>query len=145
MEAGAAYAAHAAPSMARVTRPVPPLRRRAAGWDLRFTPCIMNPGQTAGMGFHYVNEDLMDDHLDPAAPEALLYEADSQGRMRLVAVEYLVPFSIHPVTEAPPELFGLPFAPSMPLQVWGLHAWVWKSNPDGMHAPFNPEVSCENA
>ena len=28
---------------------------------------------------------------------------------------------------------------------WSLHAWIYKDNPtvpDGMFAPFNPDVSC---
>jgi hypothetical protein len=113
-----------------------------AGWTLQFTPCIMNPTQTAGMGFHYVNTSLLDGTLDVGSPEALLYEPGTDGKLGLVAVEYLIPFSIHPADAAPPELYGLPFSPSPAFQVWGLHAWVWKHNASGMHAPFNPDVSC---
>jgi hypothetical protein len=116
-----------------------------AGWTLQFTPCIMNPAGTAGMGFHYVNPDLLDGHLDVGEPEALLYVPETNGRLRLLAVEYLVPFTVHPATAAPPELYGLPFSPSPVFQVWGLHAWVWRHNADGMHAPFNPVVNCDNA
>jgi hypothetical protein len=97
------------------------------------------------MGFHYVNAALLDGTLDVAEPEALIYEPDANGRLRLVAVEYLVPFDAHAIDQPPPMLFGRPFSPSPAFQVWGLHAWVWKHNPSGMHAPFNPNVSCENA
>lgn len=117
-----------------------------AGWKIPFTPCIMNPTGTAGMGFHWVNEGLLKDggELDVAQPEALLYEPDASGRLRLVAVEYLVPFDVVPPTGQPPELYGLPFSPSPAFGVWGLHAWVWRNNESGMHAPFNPDVSCDN-
>jgi hypothetical protein len=26
--------------------------------------------------------------------------------------------------------------------VWALHVWVWKHNPSGMFADWNPQVSC---
>ena len=29
-------------------------------------------------------------------------------------------------------------------QLWGLHAWVWKENPSGMFANWNPNVTCAN-
>ena len=133
-------------SLRRATAPFHSFEKaQEAGWTLRFTPCIVSPAGAGGMGYHYVNEELMDATLDVATPEALLYEPDANGRLRLVAVEYLVPFDIHPHDAAPPELFGLPFARSMPFKVWGLHAWVWKHNPSGMHAPFNPVVDCDDA
>jgi hypothetical protein len=118
---------------------------REAGWFLQFTPCIVSPAGAGGMGFHYVNPDLMDFTQDVAAPEALLFEPDANGRLRLVAVEYLIPFSLHGPDESPPTLYGLPYAPSPAFEVWGLHAWVWKHNSSGMHAPFNPDVSCDDA
>lgn len=113
-----------------------------AGWSNQFTPCISSPTGAGAMGFHYVNNALVDGNLDVAAPEALIYEPTENGRLRLVAVEYIVPFSVVPSTGVPPTLYGLKFSPSAAFQVWGLHAWVWKHNPSGMHAPFNPEVSC---
>ena len=27
------------------------------------------------------------------------------------------------------------------LGIWALHAWIWRPNPGGMHADFNPQVS----
>jgi hypothetical protein len=29
-------------------------------------------------------------------------------------------------------------------QVWGLHVWIWKENPSGLFAPWNPRVTCKN-
>ncbi|HSJ64116.1 MAG TPA: hypothetical protein VK922_09535, partial [Gemmatimonadaceae bacterium] len=126
--AAADHAAHEAPAMGNLSadynKQLADLRRATApfhnfdkaveaGWSLQFTPCIMNPGQTAGMGYHYVNEDLADDAtLNVTQPEALLYEPDASGKLRLVAVEYIIPFSVHPSTAEPPELFGLQFSRS---------------------------------
>jgi len=107
------------------------------GW-VEFTPCI--DGEEGGMGYHYVNVNLLDGDLDPAAPEALLYEPTSNGRLRLVAVEYIVPYD---ESDGPPSLFGQVFHPGPP--GWTLHAWVWKNNPAGMFADWNPNVSCEHA
>ena len=28
---------------------------------------------------------------------------------------------------------------------YALHVWLWKSNPAGLFAPFNPNVSCAGA
>jgi hypothetical protein len=25
---------------------------------------------------------------------------------------------------------------------WSLHVWLWKDNPNGLFAAFNPDVSC---
>jgi hypothetical protein len=96
------------------------------------------------MGFHYINGGLLDDVLDPAAPEALVYAPDRNGKLKLVAVEYVIFQSVQPEQ---PELFGEGF---MDMTVnpfglppfWALHAWIWKDNPDGTFEPFNSAVSC---
>ena len=44
------------------------------------------------------------------------------------------------------ELFGgQKFKQNDTFQLWGLHAWVWKDNPSGMFADWNPRVTCEHA
>ena len=51
--------------------------------------CVTGPDQGA-MGVHYVNGPLVvDGQLDPEKPESLVYESRN-GRVRLVAVEYIV-------------------------------------------------------
>jgi hypothetical protein len=52
------------------------------------------------------------------------------------------------VDNAAPVLFGRVFdgpmpghAPGMPWH-YDLHVWVWKHNPGGIFAQFNPTVSC---
>lgn len=97
------------------------------------------------MGVHYVNGDLIkDDVLDLAKPEAVMYEPDAAGKMRLVAVEYIT-------TKGPAnlggQLFSLTGAPNrygLPA-FYELHVWAWKDNPKGPFADMNPRVSCRHA
>jgi hypothetical protein len=97
--------------------------------------CFDSPD--GGMGVHYVRH--IDDVLDANDPEALVYEVGRNGRVKLVAVEYIVPEEfVDP--GAPPMLFGemLHHHPFLPVYI--LHAWIWKTNPDGVFADFNPRV-----
>lgn len=91
-----------------------------------------------GMGQHYVNVDALDGVVDPLAPESLVYEI-VDGRLKLVGVEYIVPGGFVDPSN-PPELFGEHFHENTALGVWVLHAWLWKANPDGVFADFNPNV-----
>jgi hypothetical protein len=113
-------------------------RALAAGYQ-KFLPCFDDPS-AGGMGQHYVNFGLLDGTVDAAAPEALVYEVAPSGE-RLVAVEYLVPYTAVPSTAPPPTLFGAAFSRHDDLGVWALHAWIWRPNPAGMHADFNPRVA----
>lgn len=89
------------------------------------------------MGIHLVREDLLNDdnNLDPLAPEVLVYEPKKNGDYKLVAVEYMT------VGGERPSLFGHEFDDGPFPGTFALHAWVWKANPDGMFAPFNPNVA----
>ena len=59
------------------------------GW-IRATPCVSGP-QTGAMGVHVVSpERLGDAVLDPAKPEALIYEPQGNGYYQLVGVEFIV-------------------------------------------------------
>ena len=55
------------------------------------TGCVAHP--TAGaMGYHYFNKELIDDLVvDVSKPEGLVYAPASNGDLKLVAVEYVVP------------------------------------------------------
>jgi hypothetical protein len=97
------------------------------------------------MGFHYGNVGLIDGSVQVDQPELLLYEPEKNGQLRLVAVEYIIPYSFHSRASAAPVLFGQEFKRNDTFQLWGLHAWVWKENPSGMFASWNPNVTCENA
>lgn len=93
-----------------------------------------------GMGYHYADFGLLDGTFELTAPEVLLYEDSGNGR-RLVGVEYIV------ITGgAPPSGFTgsddvwAPAPPGFPPGTWTLHAWLWEGNPDGIFAPFNPNL-----
>ena len=126
----------------------------AAGYELGWvngsgvriiTGCVAHP--TAGaMGYHYFNQALVDDlAVDPLAPEVLVYESTPDGERRLVAVEWVVPGpNTNPpgVTDAP-RVLGMEMHILVPaVGFWLKHAWIWKHNPAGMFADFNPEVTC---
>lgn len=110
--------------------------------------CIASFDGTGAMGFHYINGGLLDGVVDPAAPEALVYAEDKKGKLRLVALEYVV-FAADWTDEHPPMLFGEMFmftdAPNryeIP-PFYALHAWIWEDNPSGTFASFNPNVTCD--
>jgi len=95
-----------------------------------------------GMGYHYVNTDLLDASLDVATPEAVLYEPGPNGQLRLVGLEYVIPKDAW--SGPPPVLLGQELKLNA-FDLWALHVWVWKRNPSGMYADWNPDVNCDNA
>lgn len=95
-------------------------------------------GATGGMGYHFVNPNNFG-VLDPTRPQALIYEPEQDGSMRLVAVEFIV---IAPESAPPPVLFDQAYHWNERFQIWALHAWVWRGNPHGVFADYNPNVSC---
>lgn len=115
----------------------------AAGWSAKITGCMVDP-TLGGMGFHYGNTALIDGTARVDQPELLLYEPEKNGNLRLVAVEYIIPYTFHSRESAPPVLFGKEFKQNDVFQLWGLHAWVWENNPSGMFANWNPNVNCDN-
>ena len=111
--------------------------------------CIDQP-DAGGMGFHLVNGDLVGDAVvDAATPEALLYISDAIGQPELVGVEYVVFAEAWDATsDEPPvvldqemHLVDAPNRYELPA-FYALHAWVWRSNPEGVFTDFNPTVSC---
>ncbi|MEP7055327.1 MAG: hypothetical protein ABI912_08780 [Actinomycetota bacterium] len=112
--------------------------------------CIDNPG-VGGMGIHYAKGALVaDPALNAAKPEVLVYAPESNGRLRLVALEYVVLQSAWEQAghAAPPTLFDQQFELVPAGNRYGLppfyelHAWIWKENPRGMFDDWNPRVSC---
>lgn len=98
--------------------------------------CFDSP--SGGMGLHYVRN--IDGVIDANDPEAMVYEVRPNGQIKLVAVEYIIPASeVDPAN--PPVLYGHTFHPHSFLPVYIMHVWVWKANPDGMFADFNPNVT----
>lgn len=115
--------------------------------------CIASLDGTGAMGFHYINGARLDKVLDPALPEVLVYAPDKHGRLKLAALEYVIFqgdwFADH-AAGTMPMLFGQDFMPNdgTRFQIppfFALHVWLFQDNPSGMFAPFNPNVSCDNA
>ena len=148
--------ASAASQIAQLRRLVAPFhdfdKAVAAGWSAQITPCLQSgdlpsaPG-TGAMGFHYGKVAFIQDGgvVNLVQPELLLYEPEKNGKLRFVGVEYIVPFTDHPASAAPPTLLGQRFAQVPEFQVWGMHIWVGRHNPSGIFAAWNPKVSCANA
>ncbi|WP_420628985.1 hypothetical protein [Candidatus Leptofilum sp.] len=118
---------------------------QAAGYDLvpGLDHCFDNPG-VGGMGYHYINLDILDLNVDPLRPEAMVYSTGQNGRLQLGAVEYVVPAAAWDAAghSEPPQLFGHHFHFNESLGVYALHAWIWKHNPAGMFEDWNPNVTC---
>jgi len=129
---------------------------KAAGYAPA-SPCEMTPASAGAswwagaMGIHFVNNALMKPGpLNPSKPPILVYLPTAGGGFQLVAAEYFKPDADQNVkTDGDrPTLFGRAFdgpmlghAPGMPIH-YDLHVWLWKHNPSGLFAPFNPEASC---
>lgn len=107
-------------------------------------PCVSGIDGGA-MGIHYVNGDLINDEkIDIAHPEAVMYEPGPDGKLELIAVEYITPKGpaelgghLFSFTNAP-NRYGLP-------AFYELHVWAWRQNPTGAFADMNPDVSCDAA
>lgn len=102
--------------------------------------CENRPGE-GPVGIVYYNPGrLLDGRIDPASPDALIYEPPrhERGRPKLVGVEFAVLDAGQPT----PSFFGHAFQREEEFGVYGLHAWIWRHNPEGMFAEANPKVSC---
>src|SRR4029079_4767231 len=106
------------------------------------TDCMVDP-TLGGMGVHFAKGSLIDGVMTPLEPEVLLYEPEQNGKMKLVAVEYIVPYSFVPRSATPPTVFGQNLLQNDTFQVWARHAWIWKNNPAGIFADWNPNVNCD--
>jgi hypothetical protein len=116
-------------------------RADSNGYSTAITGCMVDP-ELGGMGFHYGNVGLIDGTAQVDQPELLLYEPQTGGALRLVAVEYIIPYTFVPRDAQAPVLFGEKFSQNDTFQLWGLHVWVWKHNPSGLFASWNPNVNC---
>jgi hypothetical protein len=111
-----------------------------------YAPIPCTSGVDGGaMGIHYVSKRyLKDDAIDLAHPEAVMYEPMPDGKLALIAVEYITfkgPASLegHLFSfTGSPNRYGLaPF--------YELHVWAWKANAAGTFADMNRAVSCDAA
>jgi len=135
----------------------------AHGYSIESEPCVSAPPGT--MGIHAVNRGLTADlDIVPTQPEILLYIPTTDGKLKLVGVEYfavaLANSASGPIPwfdEAPPaagwfnpapqvlgQTFDGPMPGHNPQMPWHYdkHVWVVEQNPAGIFAQFNPAVSC---
>ena len=117
------------------------------------------------MGIHYVNGNLLkgetllgNGQLDPTKPQALIYEPQSNGQLKLVGVEFIifadaVPSGDNPEVDGHLMLYidgPSTSRPKAPLNRYGLpaffelHVWAWKDNPQGSFVDWNDHVNCEH-
>lgn len=115
----------------------------ADGFVLPEDHCVSSGDPDVGaMGFHYVHPGRLDETLDHTEPEVLLYEERGNER-HLVAVEFLSTATSEEDGGKPPVVLGHEMHPfHEPFANWALHVWVWKDNPNGLFADFNPRVEC---
>lgn len=137
-----------------------------AGYSIENEPCVQSPG--GAMGIHAVNRSAASDQsIDPYHPEIMLYLPKKNGELQLIGVEYfqvaLANTASGPApwfgTDPPPDGFFTPTPtvlgrsfdgpmpghhPAMPWH-YDVHVWLWKDNPSGLFAPFNPTLSCSEA
>jgi hypothetical protein len=127
------------------------------------------PAKSGAMGIHYFRPDLLGitappnprvngngTHTDFRKPSILIYEPRPDGSLELVAVENLVfRWAWHEAGHAaPPTFHGVSYEmmaddPNTKVDEahmfephYDLHFWVFRDNPNGRFAPFNPNVSC---
>ncbi|MFB6206010.1 MAG: hypothetical protein ABEJ05_05730 [Haloglomus sp.] len=80
-------------------------------------------------------------------PPILRYRLTSNWSYLLLGAEWFRPAD---AVDSPPSMFGQSFHEPMPGHLektgqprhYGLHAWLFRSNPNGMFAPYNPAITC---
>jgi hypothetical protein len=139
-------------------------------FDLCETAEMMGrPASLGAMGVHYVRMDFLGvteppsprvngsgTHTDFRRPSILIYEPQADGSMELVAVENLVfARAWHNTDQSePPSFHGLAYDtmlddPATTMDEahmfeahFDRHVWIFRDNPNGVFAPFNPAVTC---
>jgi len=126
------------------------------------------PAALGAMGIHYFRPDLLGisavsprvsgtgTHTDFAKPAVLIYEPQADGSVKLVAVENLVFIKAWEAEghKSPPTFQGVAWDrmeddPATPVDEahmfephYDRHVWLFRDNPNGIYAQFNPKVSC---
>ena len=143
---GAASAADRAPLVDHVRTANGRFKDVSVAVSEGYTPIPCASGIDGGaMGVHYVNAKLIEANvIDIEHPQAVMYQPMPDGKMMLIAVEYITskgPASLEGQLfnfTGSPNRYGLgPF--------YELHVWAWKANPHGAFADMNPQVTCEHA
>jgi hypothetical protein len=115
--------------------------------------CISSLDNTGAMGFHYLNGANLNNITDPTKPAVLVYAPDKHGRLHLAALEFVIfqdAWYADHAAGTMPEMFGQMMMASDGVRFeippfFALHVWLFQDNPAGLFAPFNPNVSCDNA
>ena len=127
------------------------------------------PAHEGTMGIHYIRMDRLgikgppnprvtgsSTYTDFNKPAVLIYEPQADGSLQLVAVENLVfKKAWHEAgNKARPKFHGTPYNymaddPATKIDEghmfephYDLHVWLYRDNPGGIFAQFNPDVSC---
>lgn len=127
------------------------------------------PPELGAMGIHYFRPDLLGitateprvngngTHTDFLQPAILIYEPQKDGSLELVAVENLVfKEAWHAKHKQMPSYLGVDYdymydkadtkldEAHMFEPHYDRHVWVFRENPNGVFAQFNPNVTCEH-
>jgi hypothetical protein len=141
-------------------------------FDLCDTADMMGrPASLGAMGIHYFRPDLLGitappnprvngtgTHTDFRKPSILIYEPQADGSLTLVAVENLVFQKSWKASgrNAPPAFHGAAYDtmqddPATAIDEahkfephFDRHVWIYRTNPNGVFAQFNPNVSCKH-
>jgi hypothetical protein len=89
------------------------------------------------MGRHFLKEAQLDATFDAERPELLVYKEEAGGRLTLVALEYAVPLKLSETAPAGFAGGADGWFADQRFQLWTLHAWVWRENPDGVFHSTN--------
>lgn len=111
----------------------------AAGYPRNVSHCMARP--EGGMGYHVSNSALMDATVELEHPEILTYARTATGEFELTGVEYVIPLDQWKAKD-PPRVMGQAMKKAPSLGIWYLHVWVWRANPKGLFADWNPSVEC---
>ena len=107
------------------------------GWVQLQESCFEEDAGTTKLGIVFVNPSRIDGVIDPARPEGLYYEPQSDGDLELMGGEYFCPVEACPT---PPTLFNQTFRFEEDTNGHALHVWAWLRNPNGLTNPANRNV-----
>lgn len=129
------------------------------------------PAELGVMGIHYARPDLLGitgppnprvngtgTHTDFTRPAILIYEPQADGSLQLVAVENLVFIAAWEAAgnTGRPTFLGREYDrmaddPATPVDEahmfephYDLHVWLYRENPNGVFAQFNPNATCRH-
>jgi hypothetical protein len=129
------------------------------------------PKALGAMGIHYFRPDMLGitappnprvngsgTHTDFLKPAILLYEPQADGSLELIGVENLVFAKAWKDAghDQPPSFHGVAYDtmrddPATPIDEahnfephHDRHVWLYRENPNGVFAPFNPRATCEH-